>query len=708
MSIYEYRKWMYAKDSTEEGSTNAAEFRVGLEGFMQQAGSMQITLESGRMHCPCPRCQNNRCIPTKMVWSHLLNRGFMPHYYVWYNHGEGHHSSNAGSSSNYRGVDIDESRYSENFEDQHVESGQNCDRIHDMVNNAFHETAANLIAPEMINEEPNIDAKRFYDMLDAANEPLYDGCKDGLSKLSLAARMMNIKTDHNLGEVCMDDWADLIKEYLPENNLAPERYYDIQKLVFSLGLPSEMIDVCVDNCMLYWREYTHLQECRFCGKPRFKPQGVGSTKVPYQRMWYLPITDRLKRMYQSERTASSMRWHAEHLQTEGVLSHPSDAKAWKHFNTGHPEFAREKRNVYLGLCTDGFSPFGMSGRQYSLWPVILTPYNLPPDMCMQREFLFLSILVPGPKHPKRSLDVFLQPLIEELKHLWYNGVESYDISSRKNFTMRAVLMWTISDYPAYGMLSGWTTHGRLSCPYCMNRTDAFQLKHGRKTSWFDCHRRFLPIYHSYRGNKRLFKRNKVVRTPAPVYLSGEELEAQIDYYGALETVIQGGNWHTPAHMPDGYGEHHNWHKKSIFWDLPYWKDHLLRHNLDVMHIEKNFFENIMHTVLNVKGRTKDSVKSRLDLPDICSRTELHITSNGEAPVPKFRLKSDEKAALFKWASSDVKFPDGYVSNLAKCVEGQKFAGMKSHDCHVFMQRLLPIAFAELLPDIKIHEAIAGA
>ncbi|XP_024006122.1 uncharacterized protein LOC112082826 [Eutrema salsugineum] len=35
--------------------------------------------------------------------------------------------------------------------------------------------------------------------------------------------------------------------------------------------------------------------------------------------------------------------------------------------------------------------------------------------------------------------------------------------------MRAVLMWTISDFPAYGMLSGWTTHGRLSCPYCLYR-----------------------------------------------------------------------------------------------------------------------------------------------------------------------------------------------------------------------------------------------
>ncbi|KAL0899329.1 hypothetical protein Bca101_083290 [Brassica carinata] len=161
-------------------------------------------------------------------------------------------------------------------------------------------------------------------------------------------------------------------------------------------------------------------------------------------------------------------------------------------------------------------------------------------------------------------------------------------------------------------------------------------------------------------------------------------------------------------MPDGYGTQHNWHKKSIFWELPYWKDLLLRHNLDVMHIEKNFFDNIINTLLNVPGKTKDNKNSRLDLPGLCSRIELHIRNDGRIPVPIFRLSAEAKAALFKWVASDVKFSDGYVSNLSRCVDhqGQKFSGMKSHDCHVFMQRLLPFAFAELLPK-NVHEALAG-
>ena len=148
-----------------------------------------------------------------------------------------------------------------------------------------------------------------------------------------------------------------------------------------------------------------------------------------------------------------MRWHAEHS-TYGNITRPSDAKAWKHFQSTYPDFAYEKRNAYLGFCTDGFSPFRKHGRQYSLWQVIVTPYKLPPNLNMQCEFLFLSILVPGPEHPKKSLNVFLQPLIYELQLLWEHCVSTCDVSCEEIFQIRAVFMWTISDFLAYGMLFG--------------------------------------------------------------------------------------------------------------------------------------------------------------------------------------------------------------------------------------------------------------
>ena len=123
-------------------------------------------------------------------------------------------------------------------------------------------------------------------------------------------------------------------------------------------------------------------------------------------------------------------------------------------NATYPDFVLETRKVRLGLSTDGFNPFGHLAVLYSYWPVFLTPYNLPPWMCMKQPYLFLSLLIPGPKSPGKNLDIYLRPLIDELLELWLKGVQTWDSYTKTNFNLRAVLMWTISDFPAYGMLAG--------------------------------------------------------------------------------------------------------------------------------------------------------------------------------------------------------------------------------------------------------------
>jgi hypothetical protein len=65
-------------------------------------------------------------------------------------------------------------------------------------------------------------------------------------------------------------------------------------------------------------------------------------------------------------------------------------------------------------------------------------------------------------------------------------------------------MWTINDFSAHGMFSGWSTHEKLACPYCMENNKAFTLANGGKASFFYCHRRFLPLNHRYRKNKKYF------------------------------------------------------------------------------------------------------------------------------------------------------------------------------------------------------------
>ena len=72
------------------------------------------------------------------------------------------------------------------------------------------------------------------------------------------------------------------------------------------------------------------------------------------------------------------------------------------------------------------------------------------------------MLIPGPKSPGDAIDVYLQPLIEELNELWESGVKTFDASTRMNFMLHASLLWSINDFPAYANLLGWITNEKLA------------------------------------------------------------------------------------------------------------------------------------------------------------------------------------------------------------------------------------------------------
>jgi len=88
-----------------------------------------------------------------------------------------------------------------------------------------------------------------------------------------------------------------------------------------------------------------------------------------------------------------------------------------------------------------------------------------------------------------------------------------------------------------------------------------------------------------------------------------------------------------------------WKKKSIFFELPYWKSLYVRYFLDVMHIEKNVFDSVIGTLLNVPGKYKDGINARLDLLDMGIRTELTPIKKGKRqylPLVDYTLSRKEK------------------------------------------------------------------
>ncbi|KAM3289638.1 hypothetical protein P3S67_017927 [Capsicum chacoense] len=154
------------------------------------------------------------------------------------------------------------------------------------------------------------------------------------------------------------------------------------------------------------------------------------------------------------KTADSLRWHDEERSKDGKLRHLADGQAWKHFDSLYPDFALDSRNLRLGLSTNGFNPFRSMSISYSTWPVMMKVYNFLPWMCMKPEYSMLSLLIPEPRLPGNDIDIYLQLFIDKLNFLWQTGVETYDASRNQTFQMRAILLWTISDFLAYAMLSG--------------------------------------------------------------------------------------------------------------------------------------------------------------------------------------------------------------------------------------------------------------
>ncbi|XP_052627027.1 uncharacterized protein LOC122197509 [Lactuca sativa] len=444
---------------------------------------------------------------------------------------------------------------------------------------------------DVMEELPNPNAKGFYDMLEDADEPLWDGCEN-YSKLQAATELLHWKSEYNISEAAYDHILPIIKRMLPKGEKLVENFYETKKLLKIIRLPEKKIHGCKNHCMISYGADSDLTKCRVCDHDRYK-----SGKLPYLVMRYLPIAPRLQRLYLTKKTAKQMTWHYEH-QTEPVLMvHPSDGEAWKHFDSMHQEFSSEPRNVPLRLCTDGFSPNNSNTTPYSCWPVFLSIYNLPPWVCLKEPYVQLSIVIPGKKSPGQNIDVFLRPLIDELKMLYTNGVVTYDASTKCNFTMKAILLWTVSDFPAYAMLSGWSTHGKLACPYCMG-----------------------------------FLANKVERSSPPPILTGDQIWEQV--------------------------------KRSIFWELPYWRKLLIRHTLDPMHIETNVFENLFNTMMDTP-KSKDNMNARKDIEMYCNRVQWHTWKKGNKDMKNrasFALSKEQAAKIWKWLIK-LKFPDGYASNL---------------------------------------------
>ncbi|RVX22951.1 hypothetical protein CK203_008266 [Vitis vinifera] len=309
-------------------------------------------------------------------------------------------------------------------------------------------------------------------------------------------------------------------------------------------------------------------------------------------------------MFQSSKIAKDLIWHAEGGEFDGKMRHPSDSPSWK------------------------------------------------------RKFMMLSLLISGPQQPGNDIDIYLAPLIEDLKTLWEIGVEAYDAYQREVEAWEKELIYRPQ--------------------------------------------RFLPCNHPFRKHRKTFNGEQEFRLP-PQPLSGEEILLK------MNAICNSWGKKRGRHEKSNVTYTNCWKKKSIFFELEYWRYLHVRHNLDVMHIEKNVCESIIGTLLNIPGKTKDGLNSRLDLMDMGLRCELapRFESNRTYLPPACYTLSRKEKKVFCQTLAELKVPEGYCSDFRNLVsmEDLKLYGLKSHDYHTLMQQLLPVALRSLLPK-HVRHAIA--
>ena len=112
--------------------------------------------------------------------------------------------------------------------------------------------------------------------------------------------------------------------------------------------------------------------------------------------------------------------------------------------------------------------------------------------------------------------------------------------------------------------------------------------------------------------------------------------------------------------------------------------------------------------MDVKGKTKNNIKARLDLALFCNWKNMELVFDGSRvtkPRASFMLEKNTQLIVYKWLKS-LRFPDGHASNISRLVnmEECRLYGMKSHNCDMFMQTLIPLTFRDLLPKASICEA----
>ena len=208
-------------------------YKKGAEAFVKFASDNRPG--AATILCPCKKCRNMLFVKKDDVVDHIIVHGFITSYTCWTFHGESSSSSSRNSESNIG------------------------DEMQEMIHDAFGISPSFPFSDMDDHDErqhregPNLEAKKFFNLIKEAEQDLYPNCKK-YSTLSFLVRLLHIK--------CLSGWSnksftmllELLKDAFHEGETLPKSFYEAKKLIGNLGLEFTKIHACPNDCMLYWKE----------------------------------------------------------------------------------------------------------------------------------------------------------------------------------------------------------------------------------------------------------------------------------------------------------------------------------------------------------------------------------------------------------------------------------------------------------------------
>jgi len=319
-------------------------------------------------------------------------------------------------------------------------------------------------------------------------------------------RAFTMKIRHGWSRAC---WDDLPLAFPAEN--IDTLHFVKSRVKFLSAFEPVKYDCCRASCCCFVGAFSTLQRCPYCNADRRRANGT-----PYKTFTCLPLIPQLSALFDDPQLIKRMEYRHRYFSDsptddhdggaiEGKVSDIFDGSYYRKLlkmeyqvpdQLRPTKFFSGKRDIALGLSSDGFAPF--KKRKHSAWPLIIFNYNLPPSIRFHLENIICIGVIPGPKAVK-DIDSFLVPLVDELVAL-ERGVKTYDRLARDSFLLQAYLIKLFGDMPAMAKLMRMKGHNGLKpCRAC--KITGLRVPNSRATAHYvpldrtrhpDCGN--IPIY----------------------------------------------------------------------------------------------------------------------------------------------------------------------------------------------------------------------